>query len=332
MSDENKNIQANILKTDLLIIGGGPAGLTAGLYAVRGGLDAVLIEKGILGGQVVTTYDVENYPGFAEAINGSELIEKMEKQAVKFGLKIKTMCEALKIDIKDHKFYTATGGSQAGVIVSDSLVLASGNLPKKLGAPGEEKLAGRGVSYCATCDGALYRNREIAVIGGGDTALTEALFLTNFASKIHLVHRRDKFRGEKIYSERILAHPKINVIWDSVLESINGGEFVESINIKNLKTSTVSNIKLDGVFIFVGLAPSTEIIKNSPRLSEIINEQGYIITDETCKTKIEGVFAAGDVRADNFRQIVVACANGATAAHHAYHYIDEARTGGYPPR
>jgi len=316
------------VNTDLIIVGGGPAGLTAGLYAVRGGLDAILIEKGILGGQVVTTYDVENYPGFPEPVNGSELVEKMEKQAVRFGLKIKTMCEAQKIEIKDHKFYTYTCDPAEGPIVSNALILANGNLPRKLGAPGEEKLAGRGVSYCATCDGALYRNREIAVIGGGDTALTEALFLTNFASKIHLIHRRDKFRGEKVYSDRILAHPKINVIWDSVLESIEGEEVVESIKVKNVKTSQLTEIKLDGVFIFVGLAPSTAIVKNSPQLSSIVNEEGYIITDETCKTKIEGLFAAGDVRAGNFRQIVVACANGATAAHHAYHYIDHIKTQG----
>lgn len=312
------------INTDLLIIGGGPAGLTAGLYAVRGGLDAILIEKGILGGQVVTTYDVENYPGFVEPISGAELVDKMEKQAARFGLKIKTMCEAQKIEIKDHKFHTLTG---EGPIISDAVILANGNLPKKLGVAGEEKLAGRGVSYCATCDGALYRNREIAVIGGGDTALTEALFLTNFASKIHLVHRRDKFRGEKVYSDRILAHPKINVIWDSVLESINGEEVVESATIKNVKTAAVTELKLDGVFIFVGLAPGTSIITNSPQLASIANEEGYLITDEACKTKIEGLFAAGDVRAGNFRQIVVACADGATAAHHAYHYIDHVKTG-----
>ncbi len=312
------------LNTDLLIIGGGPAGLTAGLYAVRGGLDAVLVEKGILGGQVVTTYDVENYPGFVEPVSGAELVDKMEKQASRFGLKIKTMCQAQKIEIKDHKFHTLT---DEGLIVSDAVILANGNLPKKLGVAGEDKFAGRGVSYCATCDGALYRNREIAVIGGGDSALTEALFLTNFVSKIHLVHRRDKFRGEKVYSDRILAHPKINVIWDSVLESIDGEDVVESVSIKNVKTSAITGLKLDGVFIFVGLAPGTAIIKSSPQIASIANEEGYLITDETCKTKIEGLFAAGDVRAGNFRQIVVACADGAIAAHHAYHYIDKVKTG-----
>lgn len=317
------------INTDLLIIGGGPAGLTAGLYAVRGGLDSVLIEKGILGGQVTTTFDVENYPGFPEPVSGADLVDKMEKQASRFGLKIKTMCEAQRIEIKDHKFHTYICDSTEGPVVSDAVILASGNVPRKLGVPGEEKLAGRGVSYCATCDGALYRNREIAVIGVGDTALTEALFLTNFASKVYVVHRRDKFRGEKVYGDRILAHPKISVIWDSVLESIEGEEVVDGVKLKNVKTSEIREMKLDGVFIFVGLAPSTAIIKNSPAIAGIANEEGYIITDESCKTKIEGLFAAGDVRAGNFRQIVVACANGATAAHNAYHYIDGVRTGSH---
>jgi len=313
------------IKTDLLIIGGGPAGLTAGLYAVRGGLDALLIEKGILGGQLMTTYDVENYPGFPEPVSGPDLVEKMEKQALRFGLKIKTMCEALKIEIKDHKFHTQISDSNEGTVISDALVIACGNVPRKLGVPGEEKLAGRGVSYCATCDGALYRNREIAVVGGGDTALTEALFLTKFASKIYLIHRRDRFRGEKVYSDRILSHPKIEVVWNSVLESINGDGEVEGINVKNVVTQAASKIKLDGVFIFVGLAPSTIIVKNSPQLASVVNEDGYIVSDDNCKTAIEGLFAAGDVKAENFRQIVVACANGATAAHMAYHYIDQIR-------
>lgn len=306
---------------DLIIIGGGPAGLTAGLYAVRGGLNALLIEKGILGGQVITTYDIENYPGFPDAITGSELIERFEKQALRFGLKIQTMSEVSKIEILNHKFHIFLN-NQTEPIIALSVIIATGNVPKKLGVLGEDKYYGRGVSYCATCDGALYKNKTIAVIGGGDTALTEALFLTNFASKIYLIHRRDKFRGEKIYSDRVLAHPKITVIWDSVLEEIFGDEVVSGVKIKNVKTNELSELKLDGVFIFVGLSPSTEIIKNSPQLLGILNEDGYIITDSHCKTKIEGLFAAGDVRYGNFRQIVVSCADGAISAHHAYHYVD----------
>lgn len=310
------------IKTDLLIIGGGPAGLTAGLYAARGGQDAILIEKGILGGQVMTTADVENYPGFPEAIHGPELIERMEKQAVRFGLKVRTMCEAVRIEIKDRLFHTAICDEKEGPIVSKAVILANGNVPRKLGAPNEERLAGRGVSYCATCDGALYRNREIVVVGGGDSALTEALFLTNFASKIYLVHRRDKFRGEKVYVDRILAHPKIQVVWDSVVADIRGEEFVEGVSVKNVKTGAETLFTVDGIFIFVGLTPNTAIVKNSPQLLSILNDEGYVVADAKGKTKIEGLFCAGDARAENFKQIVVSCADGATAAWMAYHYID----------
>jgi len=310
------------IKTDLLIIGGGPAGLTAGLYAARGGQDSILIEKGILGGQVMTTYDVENYPGFPDGVQGPELIERMEKQALKFGLKIRTMCEAKNIEIRDHMFHTEICDSKEGPIVSKAVILANGNVPKRLGAPNEEKLSGRGVSYCATCDGALYRNKEIVVVGGGDSALTEALFLTKFVSKIYLIHRRDKFRGEKVYADRILANPKIEVVWNSVVTNINGEEFVEGVNVKNVVTNEEKTFSVDGVFIFVGLSPNTQIVKSSPKLVSILNEEGYVMTDGSGKTKIEGLFCAGDARADNFKQIVVSCADGATAAWMAYHYID----------
>ncbi|MEZ7891793.1 MAG: thioredoxin-disulfide reductase [Candidatus Wallbacteria bacterium] len=314
------------INCDTLIIGGGPAGLTAGIYSVRSGLDTILIEKGILGGQVVTTAEVENYPGFPDMIQGPELIERIQNQALRFGLKIKTMCEASKIEIKDHMFHTYINDGGNDTIISRTLILATGNMPKRLGAPNEERLTGRGVSYCATCDGALYRNREIAVIGGGDSALTEALFLTNFASKISLIHRRDKFRGEKILAERVLAHPKINVIWNTVVTDIKGDEFTEGVSIKNVLTGQESLLNVDGVFIFAGLSPNTQLIKNSPHLAGILTEDNYIITEKNCKTKIEGLYAAGDVRTDNFRQIVVACSDGATAAWDAYHYIDHSTT------
>jgi len=307
---------------DLIIIGGGPSGLTAGLYAVRGGLNAVMIEKGIIGGQVVTTADVENYPGFPEPILGPELVERMEKQAARFGLKTRTMCEASKIEIKDHLFLVEICDQKDSPLIARSVILANGNSPRLLGAAGEEKLRGRGVSYCATCDGALYRNREIVVVGGGDSALTEALFLTTYASRIHLVHRRDKFRGEKTYADRVLSHPKINVIWNSVVSSINGSDFVESVTVKNLQNSEEKTIPVDGIFIFVGLTPNTQIVKNSPHISAILSEDGYINSDQACKTKIEGLFAAGDARSGNFKQIVVACADGAIAYQSAYHYID----------
>ena len=310
------------INCDVLIIGGGPAGLTSGLYSVRSGLDTMLIEKGIVGGQVVTTADVENYPGFPDMIQGAELTERMQNQALRFGLKIKTMCEASKIEINDHKFHTYICDSNESPIISKALILAPGNNPKRLGAPNEERLTRRGVSYCATCDGALYRNREIAVIGGGDSALSEALFLTNFASKITLIHRRDKFRGEKVLADRVLAHSKINVLWNTVITDIKGDEFVEGVSIKNVVTNQESSLNVEGVFIFAGLSPNTQIIKNSPQLTGILSEDGYIVTEKNCKTKIEGLYAAGDVKTDNFRQIVVACADGATAAWDAYHYID----------
>lgn len=307
---------------DLTIIGGGPAGLTAGLYAVRGGLETLVVEKGITGGQVVTTSDVENYPGFPEPVTGPELVERMEKQAARFGLKIRPMCEASKIEIKEHLFHVALADPKEAPIVSKALILANGNSPRLLGVPGEEKLRGRGVSYCATCDGALYRNREIVVVGGGDSALTEALFLTTYASKIHLIHRRDRFRGEKTYSDRVTSHPKINVVWNSVVSSVNGQDFVESVTVKNVQTSAETVLAVEGIFIFVGLDPNTAIVRNSPLISSILSPDGYIITDQACKTKIEGLFAAGDVRSGNFKQIVVACSDGAVAYHSAYHYID----------
>jgi len=300
---------------DLIIIGAGPGGLTAAIYGIRAGLDTLLVEKFSPGGQVINTFEVENYPGFVEPISGWELMSKMEEQARRLGVEIATG-EIRSIEKDEESGAFVLRLTNDDVLESRAVIVASGASFRKLGAPGEEEFTGRGVSYCATCDGAFYKERVTAVVGGGDTALEEALFLTRFAKKVYLIHRRDQFRGTKILQERVLANDKIEPVYDSIVESIDGKNMVEGVTLKNKKSGEISTLTVDGVFIFVGFSPNTEYLEKA-----LLNEIGEVLVDTHMKTGMEGLYAIGDLRSESRRQIVTAAADGATAAMAAYDYI-----------
>lgn len=303
-------------KYDVIIIGGGPAGLTAGLYTSRARLKTLLVEKGIPGGQMATTYWIENYPGFEEGISGLELSRKMEKQAKKFGLEVRIGRIEKIVSNDKEKLLATDDGSEISTKV---IIIATGAEPKKLYVDDEDRLRGRGVSYCATCDGAFFRNKKIAVIGGGDSALEEALFLTRFAEKVFIVHRRDKFRATKIYQDRVLAESKIRLILDSVIEKIEGDEIVHGIRVRNLKSNKSEVIPVSGVFIYIGNHPNTEFLNGLVNL----DSYGFIITDGKMATSVQGIFAAGDVRSNFLKQISTAVGDGALTAVSAERYIEE---------
>lgn len=302
---------------DVIIIGGGPAGLTAGIYTGRARLKALLVEKLIHGGQMMTTDLVENYPGFPEGISGPELSDRMRKQAERFGLEI----------ISGEVQEIRPGNPVHTVVLADreltapALIIATGASYKHLGVPGEAELIGRGVSFCATCDGALYRDQEIALVGGGDTALTETLFLSRFAKKIHLIHRRDQFRGAKYLQEQVLALDKVQVHWDSVVEAFEGQEALEAVRLKNVKTGEVTRLKVSGCFVAIGITPNTAFLKDLLPM----DEWGFLFTDADMATTIPGIFAAGDVRSKNLWQIATAVGDGAIAAHAVENYLNRLR-------
>lgn len=299
---------------DLIIIGGGPAGLTAGLYARRALLTTLLIEKGPLGGQVLYTDLIENYPGFPEGISGYDLMELFKRHTEKYGLQIYQ--EEVK-DFKDFKDYKEVILSSGETIKAKALILALGASPKKLNIPGEGEFIGKGVSYCAICDGPLYKGEDIAVVGGGNTALQEALFLTKFAHKVYLIHRRESFRATAILQERVKENPKIEILSPFVVEKIEGKDIVEDILIKNLKTGKIQELRIKGIFIFIGLSPQTDWLKGKIDL----DKDGFIITDKEMKTNLPGVFACGDCISKKYRQIINACGEGAVAALSAEEYI-----------
>ena len=299
---------------DLIIIGGGPAGLTAGIYAGRARLCAVLVEKLIHGGQMMTTDLVENYPGFPEGITGFELSDRMRKQAERFGLLIKS-AEVLSI-VPGNPLHTVVMEDRQ--VTTPAIIIASGAKYKHLGVPGEDKLTGHGVSYCATCDGALYRNEEIAMVGGGDNALTEVLFLERFAKKIHLIHRRDQFRGCKSLQERVMALPKVQVHRDTVVTGFQGQDMLKAVELKNVKTSQTTTLSVAGVFIAIGIVPNTAWLKDLVRL----DQWGFILTNEIMATNIPGIFAAGDVRSKLERQISTAVGDGTIATIAAERYLE----------
>jgi len=300
---------------DVVIVGGGPAALSAAIYAGRAELKTLVLERMFIGGQVAQTWDVANYPGFPDGIDGPTLIERMAAQARKFGAEFRTE-EVTLVELDgDMKVVTTS----KNVYRCPALILAMGADPRKLGVPGEEELRGKGVSYCGTCDGPFFRNKKVVVVGGGDTALKEGLFLTKFANEVVLVHRRDEFRAEKIYQTEVRENPKIHLVLNSVVERINGTDHVESTEIHNVKTGEKNTIPCDGVFIFVGHAPNTDFLCN------IFADQcgGHIETDFDMMTSIPGIFAIGDVRKNSYRQIATAVGEGATAAIAAEHYISE---------
>ena len=302
---------------DVIIIGGGPAGLTAGLYSSRARLKSLLIEKGLTGGTVTITEWIENYPGFEEGVAGADLAQKMEQQATKFGLEI-SQGTVTRISFNGNiKKVILEDGQE---FESKSVILASGGHPRKLKIEGEDEFRGRGVSYCATCDGAFFKGAKIAVIGGGDSAVQEGLFLTKFAEVVYIVHRRDSLRAEKILQDRALSEPKIKLVWDSVPEKIEGNEKgVTSLLVKNVKTGDLSSLEVEGVFIYVGFDPNTEFLAGMANL----NENNYILTDDNMATSAPGIFAAGDMRAKITRQIATAVGDGAIAAIAAEKYIEE---------
>lgn len=298
---------------DLLIIGGGPAGLTAALYGARGGLDTVVLEMGAPGGQAGLTDRIENYPGFPEGITGLELAMKFAEQAQRFGAKLETTTvQGVNFTGPVKKVLSSSGTFEARAVI-----IASGAHPRPLGVPGEEEFRGRGVSYCATCDGAFFRNKKVAVVGGGDSAVEEALFLTRFASQVTIIHRRDTLRAAKILQERARDNPKISFAWNTVVTKIKGGGKVEGLELKDVGSGAVREEAFDGVFIFIGLEPNTAFLKGAVTL----DEEGYIVTRKELATSVPGVFAAGDVRVKEFRQVSTAVGDGAVAAMAAERYL-----------
>jgi len=300
---------------DLIIIGAGPAGLSAGLYAARNKQDVVLVEKLSPGGQVLTTDLVENYPGFPDGIGGFELMDSIGKQAERFGLKILSH-EVQGVDFKNQMKHLMLA---SGSMEARSVIVTTGAQPRKLGIEGEELLTGKGVSYCGTCDGPFYREADIAIIGGGDTAVQEAVFLTRFASRVYVIHRRDELRATKIIQERAFANEKIEFIWDTIPLSIEGETGVERLRLRNVKTSKESTLNIEGVFVLVGTRPVTEFLKDAVDM----DNQGFINVDRRQETNVQGVFAAGDVTSETPRQIATAVGEGVTAVLSAEEYLED---------
>lgn len=303
-------------RSKVLIIGAGPAGYTAAIYAARASLEPVLVQGMTPGGQLTITKDVENYPGFADPVEGPHLMEQMRAQAERYGTKM-FYDIITDVDFTQRPFVCkADSGDE---FVADAVIIATGAQARWLGIPGEQHYQGAGVSACATCDGFFFRGKQVAVIGGGNTALEEALYLTHHASKVTLIHRRDSFRGERILQERVAANPKIEVVWDSVVEEIlgQGGssfadpKLVTGVRLRNVKNDAVSDLSLDGVFVAIGHDPATSVFKGKVRM----DDEGYIVTDpDSTRTDIPGVFAAGDVKDKIFRQAVTAAGMGCMAA------------------
>ena len=309
---------------DIIIIGGGPAGYTAGIYAARAALKTLLIEGAGTVSQITITDMIENYPGIPDGIGGYELMQLFKKQALKFGLEIEPRdVTAIKMASEKPIIWEVTAGNQSWKALS--VIVATGAMWRSLGIPGEAEFSGRGVSYCATCDGPFYRNRQVVVVGGGDTAIQEALFLTHFASKVTVIHRRDRLRAAGMLQKRAFAEPKIEFVWDSVPQEISGSEFVTGVKVKNVKTGEIRELAADGAFIFVGRLPYTDLFKGLVDMDSI----GFIITNENLQTKAPGIFAAGDCRAKLFRQVVTAASDGANAVHSAELYIEHLKGQAY---
>ena len=300
----------------LIILGGGPAGLTAGLYAARDRMQVVLVEKGVVGGQVLVTDWIDNYPGFPEGISGFDLIEKMAAQAKRFELETKN-ANVVKVELTETKKKLILESGEE--LTCQALIICTGARPNKLGIPGEQELTGKGVSFCATCDGPFFRDQEILVVGGGDTAVQEADFLTKFASKVTVIHRRDELRATKVLQERAFANEKIEFLWNSNVVAIEGEKEVEWVRIRN-NNGEESEMAASGVFILIGTIPNNEILPLEQLGSD---EFGFVITDDDMRTKVGGVMAAGDIRSKTVRQVVNAAGEGAVAAIAAEHFLNK---------
>lgn len=298
---------------DIVVIGAGPAGLTAAYYAGRANYKTIILEKFSPGGQMILTTDIDNYPAFPEPVSGFELQEKMTAQVKKFNVKIKTE-EVQEIEKKDNFIIKTASGNYTAY----SVIIATGARHRNLGIPGEKEFSSKGVSYCGTCDGPFYRGKQVYVIGGGDTALTEAIFIAKFAKSVKIVHRKDRFRAVASLTNRIKNIDNIECIFNTVATEIKGENLVNSIVLKNIKTNQIQEEKTDGVFIFIGLIPNTDFVAD-----EVLDSSKYIITNHKMETSINGLFAAGDIRSETFRQIVCAASDGAKAAQFAGEYVDE---------
>lgn len=300
------------LNFDTVILGGGPAGLSAAIYAGRGAVSTAIVDLNMLGGQPSNYLELENYPGFS-LVGGYDLMEKFEEHADKFGVQKYPMQEIQSIDLKSKTIVTNEYEFKAKTII-----IATGAQPMKLGVPGEKEFVGRGVSYCAVCDGAFYRNKVVAVVGGGNSAVEEAMYLTKFADKVYVIHRRNELRADKIVQERAFKNEKIEFIWDSVVKEIKGDNLVNTAVLENVKTKEISNLQVNGVFPYIGITPNVELF--SGQLEQ--DASGFIITDETMATSVDGVFAVGDVRKTPLRQVITAASDGAIGAVFAVKYIE----------
>lgn len=298
---------------DMIIIGGGPAGYSAALYAARAGLDAVVLERLSAGGQMALTHAIDNYPGFEDGIDGFTLAEKMKKQAERFGAESRST-EVLRVELGDELKRVET---DSGTYFGKTVVVATGADPRRLGVDGEGELIGRGIAYCASCDGMFYRGKTVAVVGGGDTAAADALLLSRIASRVILVHRRDTLRATKIYHEPLMNAENVEIRWNSVVVELLHGDRLSGIRIKDVNTGVESEIKCDGVFVSVGRVPATKLLGGQLAL----DGGGYIVAGEDAKASVDGVYAVGDVRTKQVRQVVTAVADGAAAVHSAQEYI-----------
>lgn len=304
---------------DVVIVGGGPAGLAAGLYTARARRHSLLIEMAVTGGQIATTSLVENYPGFPDGVDGFDLSQAMEQQAVKYGLDT-ISAEVTGLELRNGQKVVKT---TEGDFLAKALIITAGAEHKKLGVPGEAELTGYGVSYCAVCDGAFFKDQIVAVVGGGDAALDEGLFLTRYASKVIVIHRRDQLRAGAILQERAFANPKMEFVWDTVVEEVLGERKVESVKLRNVKTGEVSSLEAAGVFIYIGLHPNSDWVQGQLPM----DSGAHLLVNFWMETSVPGVFAAGDVRQDSARQVVSAAGDGATAAIAADRYLAELEHG-----
>lgn len=299
---------------DTVILGGGPAGLAAAIYASRGAVSTALIDISMMGGQPSNYLELENYPGFP-IIGGYDLMEKFEEHADKFGVQKFPMQEIERVDLVSNSKVIVTKEAE---FKAKTVIIATGAQPMKLGVPGEKEFVGRGVSYCAVCDGAFYKGKTVAVVGGGNSAVEEAMYLTKFAEKVYVIHRRDELRADKIVQERAFKNEKLEFIWNSVVKEIKGNDLVHTVVLENVKSKEISNLAVNGVFPYIGIVPNVENFSGQVEQ----DAGGFIITDETMKTSIEGVYAVGDVRKTPLRQVITAAADGAVGAVYAVKFIE----------
>jgi len=309
---------------EVVIIGSGPAGLAAAIYAGRSQLAPLLITGNVLGGQAASTSEVENYPGFPSGVSGAELMQLMQQQAERFGTRLE-MDEVLEVNLRQHPLVVKTYDA---AYEAKTLIIATGVSPRLLGVPGEAEFKGRGVSYCATCDGFFYKDRAVVVVGGGDAAVEEAMFLTRFASKVYVVHRRSRLRAQKVLQDRAFENDKLEFVWDSVVTQVLGEGNVTGVRVRNVKTGDESVLQVDGMFTYIGNVPNTKLFEAQLEL----DERGYVITDRRMRTSVPGVFCAGDVQERVLKQVATAVGTGAIAAMEADKFISELEGRAYPER